>query len=72
MYSEALGHDFSDEIPEMAALKFHLKEPAAPYEMSTKGNISEADYYKDKYFKLLEKYNEMLEQYNQSLQKNTR
>lgn len=68
-YSQALNHDFSDDIPEMAALKFHLKEPHAPYKLKSNDDIGEAEYYRNKYEQLLEKYNEMLEQYNSVLQR---
>lgn len=68
-YSEVLKHDFSDEIPEMEALKFRLREPAEPYSIKAKRDVSEAEYYKDRYFSTLEKLNETLEKYNSLLQK---
>jgi hypothetical protein len=66
-YSEAVDHDFSDQIPEMEALKFRLREPSVPYSIKEKNKLSESDYYRLKYETLLEKYNEMLEQYNKVL-----
>jgi hypothetical protein len=67
IYSEALNHDFSDDIPEMAAYKHRVAEPPLDYRKS-KGSLSEAEYYRTKYESLLEKYTDLQAQHIRLLQ----
>jgi hypothetical protein len=66
-YAKVVQYDFSDQVPEMNALKFRLAEPPSGFKSKERNGVTEAEYYRDKYEKLLEKYNELLEIFNQGL-----
>jgi predicted transcriptional regulator len=53
-----IHHDFTDEIKEINAASIVINEPPTAYEKEA----SNADYWKDKYLKLLEEYNLLLKQ----------
>ena len=53
-----IHHDFTDEIKEFNVSSTVVNEPPAAYEKE----VSNADYWKDKYLKLLEEYNMLLKQ----------
>jgi predicted transcriptional regulator len=53
-----IHHDFTTEIKEINAASTIINEPPTAYEKE----VSNADYWKDKYLKLLEEYNLLLKQ----------
>jgi hypothetical protein len=53
-----IHHDFTDEIKEINAVTTIINESPTAYEKE----VSNADYWKDKYLKLLEEYNLLLKQ----------
>ena len=55
---EIIHHDFSDEIREINYTKGHLQDNSIP--VYGKPENEEAEYWKNKYLKLLEEYNELL------------
>jgi hypothetical protein len=57
-YGNALGHDFSMEIPEISQIKsFTEREP-----LSIQEAIMQRDQWRSKYFELIEKYKTLLEE----------
>jgi len=55
---EIIHHDFSDEIREINYTKGNLQDNSIP--VYGKPENEEAEYWKNKYLKLLEEYNELL------------
>lgn len=60
-YGKALNHDFSTDLPELLDYVSTVQEPLSSYKSMTLSEaLSERDYWKDKYIKLLEKHNDMI------------
>jgi hypothetical protein len=61
-YGKAIGHDFTEEFPEMP--KYVLEDPEETYSkpLTLDEAIRQRDQWKDKYLDLLEKYNRMIEE----------
>jgi hypothetical protein len=57
-YGKALGIDFSVDIPQLKQVQNFIRK--AP--LNLKDAISEINYWKDKYYELLEKYNFSIEE----------
>lgn len=61
-YGKAIGHDFTQEFPEMP--RYLLEEPEQMYgkKPSLEEVVRQRDQWKDKYLELLEKYNKLIEE----------
>lgn len=53
-FGKILHYDFSDEIPQIANRTTILNDMEVPY------GVNKAEYWKTKYYSLLEEYNELL------------
>ena len=63
-YGRAIGHDFTEELPEMP--KYLMEEPEGGYNkpLTIEEAVRQRDHWKDKYIELLEKYNRLIENKN--------
>lgn len=61
-YGRALKHDFTEDLPEMP--KYLLEEPEAQYGKTPtlQEALKQRDYWKEKYYELIEKYNQLIEE----------
>ena len=61
-YGKAIGHDFTEEFPEMP--KYILEDPEETYSktITPEELTRQRDHWKDKYLDLLEKYNRLIEE----------
>lgn len=61
-YGRAIGHDFTEEFPDMP--KYDLEEPEEKYAppQSLAEATKQAEHWKNKYLELLERYNRLIEE----------
>lgn len=60
-YGKALKHDFTEDLPEMP--KYLMEEPEEEYsqQVTLKEAIKQRDYWKDKFYELLDRYHKLRE-----------
>ena len=60
-YGKAMGHDFTEEFPEMP--RYILEDPEESYikPVTLEQALHQRDMWRDKYLELLEKYNRLIE-----------